>query len=29
MTLLSNSPSNVISIDGYDLEIDGWQSLKG
>ncbi len=29
MTLLSNSPSNVISIDGYDLEIDGWQSLEG
>jgi len=28
MTLLSNSPSNVISIDGYDLEIDGWQGLK-
>ena len=28
MTLLSNSPSNVISIDGYDLEIDGWQSLE-
>lgn len=29
MTLLSNSPSNVISIEGYDLEIDGWQSLEG
>ena len=29
MTLLSNSPSNVISIDGYDLEIDGWHSLEG
>ena len=28
MILLSNTPSNVISIDGYDLEIDGWQSLE-
>jgi hypothetical protein len=27
MILLSNTQSNVISLEGYDLEITGWQGL--
>jgi len=27
MILLSNTQSHVISLDGYDLEITGWQGL--
>lgn len=29
MKLLSNSPSNVISLDGYDLQITDWLNLDG
>jgi len=29
MVLLSNRPSNVISLDGYDLEIVDWRRLNG
>ncbi len=28
MTLLSNTKSNVVSLEGYDLEIAGWQGLS-
>lgn len=28
MVLLSNRQANVISLDGYDLEITGWQKLE-
>lgn len=29
MVLLSNRPSNVVSLDGYDLEIVDWRHLNG
>ena len=29
MVLLSNRQANVISLEGYDLEITGWQKLEG
>ena len=29
MILLSNRPANVISLDGYDLEIVDWRRLNG
>ena len=29
MVLLSDRPANVISLDGYDLEIVGWRRLNG
>ena len=29
MILLSDRPSNVISLDGYDLEIVDWRRLNG
>jgi 3,4-dihydroxy 2-butanone 4-phosphate synthase/GTP cyclohydrolase II len=29
MVLLSNRPANVISLDGYDLEIVDWRRLNG
>ena len=29
MVLLSNRPSNVISLEGYDLEIVDWRHLNG
>ena len=29
MTMLSNSPSNVISLEGYDLQITDWLNLDG
>jgi len=29
MMLLSNSPANVISLEGYDLEITDWLNLDG
>ena len=28
MTVLSNSPLNVVSLEGYDLEITDWQTLN-
>ncbi|MEE3092036.1 MAG: hypothetical protein VX326_07205 [Pseudomonadota bacterium] len=29
MVLLSDRPANVISLDGYDLEIVDWRRLNG